>query len=108
MEQDKDLRLIHASALAAASSIFVVTAVTIIAELSAPFKDGLKSFTGHHWVTKSWLSVIVFALAFLAIYAFTKKPKTSRVRHALQLLLAFLIGGTLILLGFFVFEFYAR
>lgn len=108
MENKNDLRLVHASAIAAVKSIFVTIIITIAAEFSAPFKAWLKAFTGHHWITKSWLSVIVFALAFFIVYVLVKNPSTVRVKRALNLLLASLLTGSVILLGFFIFEFYTR
>lgn len=106
--ENKDLKLVFASAIAAVKTIFTITVVTLVAELSVPFKDWLKSITGHHWITKSWLSVIVFILTFLIVYALIKNPSASRVKHALNLLFASLLAGSFILLGFFIFEFYAR
>ncbi len=53
------------------ATIFVitfVTAITIFAELSEGFKNILKSITGHHWITKSVFSFILF----FGIYFFSK------------------------------------
>ena len=45
-------------------TIVIITLATIISELSKPFKEFLASITGHHWVSKSILSLIFFVLVY--------------------------------------------
>jgi len=102
------LKSIYASAYSAAITIAVVTAVTVGAELSAPFKAWLTGFTGHHWVTKSWLSLIVFILSY-GIFRITNKSATDiETRKALFVLEITTIAGFFIILGFYVYEFFAH
>ena len=102
------LKSIYASAYSAATTIVVVVAITISAELSVPFKDWLKGFTGHHWVTKSWISILVFVLLF-CIIRFTGKPvNESQTKKALVTLQIFSILGFLAIIGFYVYEFFAH
>lgn len=101
------LRSIYASAYSAAITIATVTAITIGAELSVPFKNWLAAFTGHHWITKSWISVLVFALFFGIFRSAGKSANESRTRKALLVLEIFAVLGFLIILGFYVYEFFA-
>jgi predicted Co/Zn/Cd cation transporter (cation efflux family) len=99
------LRSIYASAYSAAVTIATVTAMTIGAELSAPFKSWLTGFTGHHWVTKSWISVFVFILFFGIFRLAGKAANESQTKKALFVLETFAILGFLTILGFYAYEF---
>jgi len=102
------LKSIYASAYSAAITIAVVTAVTIGTELSVPFKTWLAGFTGHHWVTKSWMSLIVFVL-FYGIFRITSKSAADiETRKALLVLEITAIAGFFIILGFYMYEFSAH
>lgn len=79
--------------------------MTIGAELSAPFKNWLAGFTGHHWVTKSWISVLVFVLFFFVFRFAAKSADELRTRKALFLLQAVTVFGFFAVLGFYVYEF---
>ncbi len=48
--------------------IVFITAITLFAELFEGFKNILKSITGHHWITKSVFSFVLF----FGIYFFSK------------------------------------
>lgn len=98
-------KTIYASAVAAAFSIITTTAVTIGGELSLPFKNWLKSFTGHHWVTKSWLSIIVFAAVFVAVRILSKEENPARTRRAVAMLVWLAIVASFVLVGFYIFEY---
>ena len=102
------LKTIYASAVAAALSIVTTTAVTIGGELSLPFKNLLKSFTGHHWITKSWLSIIVFAVVFVAVRILSKKENAARTRRAVAMLVWLTVAASLVLAGFYIFEYTSR
>lgn len=102
------LRSIYASALGAIASITVVTAVTIIGELSEPFKNWMKGFTGHHWVTKSWISIIVFFLGYMIVRAVVRDPAPVRVRRMLAVLITFAFLGTAALFVLFFWEHFGR
>ena len=98
---------IYAASYAAAVSITAVVAMTISAELSASFKEWLASFTGHHWITKSWASIIVFVL-FLAVFRLTKKFVSEReTARALFVLEVSAVLGFFAILGFYSYEFFA-
>src|SRR3989338_1873001 len=95
------LKQIYASACSATITILVVTFITISAELSVAFKNWLAGFTGHHWVTKSYLSLIVF-IVFYLIFLVTKKTVSDRdTKRSLVVLQVFAILGFVAILGFY-------
>lgn len=53
--------------IAAALTIAVIGTMIIVHEESGQLKDLLNLLTGHHWLTKSVLSVILFAVAVLLL-----------------------------------------
>ncbi len=102
------LRSIYASAIGAIVSIIAVTAVTIAGELSELFKNWLKGLTGHHWITKSWLSLIVFALGYAIVRAAVREPDAHRVRRMLRTLIVFVFLGVAALFILFFWEYFGR
>ncbi len=49
-------------------TIIAVTIVALVAETSKPLMNLLTALTGHHWITKNILSVIVFVVS-LALFS---------------------------------------
>ncbi len=99
------LTSIFASAYSATITIIVVTLLTIGAELAPKFKTWLADFTGHHWVTKSWASLIVFILFFL-VFRLAKNVTPEQTKKALWTLEIAIILGSLAILGFYMYEFF--
>jgi len=56
------MKNIRALSISSIVSIGVVTLITVIGELAEPFKNGLKALTGHHWVTKSIIGMLLFVI----------------------------------------------
>lgn len=102
------LKSIYVSAYSACASIIVVIIMTIGTELSVPFKAWLASFTGHHWVTKSWVSLIIFGLMFALISLTHKSVDQNQTKKSLAVLEASAVLGFIIILGFYVYEFWAH
>jgi hypothetical protein len=104
------LRSIYASAWSAAVTVVLVVALTIGAELSPAFKGWLAGFTGHHWVTKSWASILAFVLLFIIFRALGKSARDNiaRVKNALLALEVIVILGFLAILVFYIYEFLAH
>jgi len=48
-------------------TIIFSTGITLLGELSKPFKDLLTSLSGHHWVTKSIAILIFFAIMYFLL-----------------------------------------
>ncbi len=99
------LKTIYVSAHSAVASIVVTVFLTIFSELSAPFKNWLAGFTGHHWLTKSWISLIVFVLMFVIFSVACKTVNGAQTRKALILLEVITILGFIAILGFFAYEY---
>jgi len=101
------LRLLYASSWSATIAVLFATIITILGELSQPFKDWLKSVTGHHWTTKSWFTVGVYAVFLLIIYALKREPSDTQIKSGLKRLIAVAIIGALALFIFFVWHYLA-
>ena len=104
----KTLKHIYASAYAATIAILSVTTMTIVADLHIPFKNWLAHFTGHHWVTKSWASIIIFALFFGVFTFLSGTVDERRTRRALTTTLTMTVIGTVAILGFYFYEFFSH
>ena len=102
------LKAIYVSSWSAMASIVTMVVVTVASEFSVPFKNWLASFTGHHWVTKSWLSVIVFVLMFGVLRVSFKTVDATKTKHALMALQLSAVLGFLVILGFYTYEFFSH
>lgn len=76
--------------------------------ISAAFKTWLAGFTGHHWVTKSLLSLIIFAVFYFAFRVIRKSASEIGTRRALMLLQMAVILGFAAILGFYIYEFFVK
>ena len=84
-------KLILSSAYAAIITNVFVVVITVWGELSTPLKDWLKNFTGHHWTSKSILSVLLYAVATILFYFIFRNPNETRIRKSLILLFVSLL-----------------
>lgn len=100
------LKTIYAASLAANVTVIALVVVTIWAELSESFKEFLKSLTGHHWLTKSWLVAILFLLVFWLALLAVKDPAPAKTRFSLVLLELVTVLGVLSLLGFYAYKYF--
>ncbi len=93
--------------LAGIVTIIVVTVVSLVGESSASFMKLLTYPTGHHWITKNFLSVIVFlitlALASGGASSSEKSPADSGAAALLWTGVTAIVCSA-VLLGFFVIE----
>ena len=85
-------------------TIILITFLTIYAELNSSFKDFLKSLTTHHWISKGVISLAFFILAYFILDKFTSKEKN--VNSYINLVLIFVILGSLAIFGFYLYEFF--
>jgi len=97
----KKSSLIYASSLSAIINVVFVTTVTILAELNAPLKDWLKSLSGHHWTSKSIISVLLYLLLLVLFYIVLKNVDAKKVREAVFLAILSALSGSFLILGFF-------
>lgn len=92
---------INAIAKSTIGVVWIVVAMTILSEISAPFKGILVAFAGHHWTAKSLLSVLVFIVMYFLL---RKTDETKNLAmYVYGALLSVVLGG-LIILSFFIFE----
>lgn len=94
-------KLIFASALSAIVTIVFVTAITVAAEMLPALKDALKNLSGHHWTSKSLLSVAVY-FVLLAVMYYLIQPTASAIRKSFYVLAGTAIVGYAVLVGFFL------
>jgi len=85
---------------AAALTIALIAVMTIGSELSASFKQLLRSIGGHHWVGKSVLSLVMFGI-FFGIFS-----KLSDASFSLRD--TWLLIGTVIVSGLAILIFYVQ
>lgn len=102
------LKPIYASAWAASIAIAAIVALTLGAELSSAFKNWLASFTGHHWLTKSWLSLIIFVLFFCLFHFTAKNTSPEKAKKAAIVLHIVMRLGFIVILGFYIYEFFGH
>ncbi len=94
-------RLIIASAYAAILTIIFVVVITIWAEMAAPLKDWLKAFSGHHWTSKSILSILLYLSATTLFYLVFRKVEGEKIRKAISILLAAVVLGVVAITAFY-------
>lgn len=79
--------------------------MTIGPELYPPLKAWLAATFGHHWIGKGIISIVLF-LAVIAL----SYPKLTKVERSMAAwsarLLAVVILATLIIIGFYTYEFF--
>jgi len=73
---------IAAYLMAATLTVAVIGAMIIVHEESGPVKDLLDLLTGHHWLTKSVLSVLLFGGASWLLVLVLRHPGARRVTRA--------------------------
>lgn len=81
-------------------SIGIVTLITIIGEFSEAFKNGLKAMTGHHWVTKSIIGIVVFVILSI-ILGFAIKTDNENSGKYIWSTFGVALGSAVILFLFF-------
>lgn len=82
--------------------IWIIVAMTIMVEISAPFKAFLVQFAGHHWIGKS----IISAAAFVATYLlFRKSDESGDLLKSVFLAVGSVILGGCVIFSFFLWHF---
>jgi len=99
---------IHTKALMFATTgvIWFVVAITVLAELFVdPIKNVLASMTGHHWVSKGMLAVILFAAVY-GVCTFLVTDSRNDAKPVYVAVGSAVLGGLTIFL-FYVWHFLA-
>lgn len=84
---------------AAAVTIALIAVATIGSEIFTGFKQSLSTIGGHHWIGKSVLSVVFFALLFLV---FSKVSDQRLTLKDTSLLIGTVVVSGLAILIFYV------
>ena len=90
------------------STIFTVVLIvfmTIYAELNTNFKDFLKAMSGHHWVSKSIISLIFFVLCYYLLMNLVKDNERETKKDVITIVIITVLGALSILL-FYAYEFF--
>lgn len=98
-------RVVRSSAYAAILTIAFVVIITVWADLSAPLKTWLTNFSGHHWTSKSILSVLLYVFAVPCFYALPYKNDGDLSKVLGGLLIASL-SGVLMITGFYTAHYF--
>jgi hypothetical protein len=94
-------KLIVSSACAAMVTIVFISIIVIWAEFSAPFKDWLKNLSGHHWVSKSIFSILLYLTATGLLYALPYKYSNDKIGKIISFLLVSTALGIAVIFLFF-------
>jgi hypothetical protein len=101
----KNLKLIYSSSWAASLAIAVTAIITIWGELSPALKGTLKDFTGHHWISKSLLVVLVYLIGLIVFYFVWREITPEALRKSLIYLNLITIISVLAVFLFFVWHY---
>lgn len=95
----KTLPLVYSTLI---TSILIVF-LTIYSEINESFKNYISSFTSHHWISKSILTITSYILFYLifSIFAKDKNIKSKSV----YLVIIFAILSYVAILVFFIYQF---
>ena len=82
--------------------IWLIVAMTIVGELSEPFKLSIAKIGGHHWAGKSLVASISFVVLYLL---FIKAKESENVFKGTLWIVSSMVLGGLIIFSFFVQHF---
>lgn len=97
-------RIVYAAIWSAFTVLVFVTAVTIVADLFAPFKDWLAALFTHHWVGKSILASALFVVGCIVLSLLPLRANEEKIRRGLRMLAWSSCVGAVVILGFFIYE----
>ena len=106
MTKTNRLRLILASCYSASLTIWLIAWLTVGSELSEEIKASLADLTGHHWVSKSWLSVIVYLLGLWILQSRFKQITDQQAVKAVYSLIGSLLGASLVVTGSYLLHYW--
>jgi len=94
------MKNIKALSISSIVSIGIVTLITLIGEFSEAFKNGIAALTGHHWVTKSIIGMVVFVILSI-ILGYTIKPDNENSAKYIWSTFGVALGSSVVLFLFF-------
>lgn len=100
----KNIKILNSFILGAIAVIIFVVAIIIFAELLPDIKSFLKNNFTHHWIGKSVLSLVIFFVASLIFWIIPAKADIKKICVNIRIFIFSIIGGSLTILLFFVYE----
>jgi hypothetical protein len=85
-------------------TMLLITIMTVWSELDNAFKGMLVGMTGHHWVTKSVLSMVFFAVASVILGSAVKE---SDIKRTALYVSGFAVLFSAAIFVFYIYEFFA-
>jgi hypothetical protein len=85
------------------ATVWLVVGMTLLSEVSAPFKSFLVMVGTHHWIGKSILAAIAFVLCYLL---FRKSEESQSILKGALFVVGSVVLGGLVIFGFFVLHFF--
>lgn len=96
------MKNIKSMSISTIAVIIAITIITLYGELSSTFKDFLKNITGHHWTSKSIISIIIF---FGLYFFLVKSDDDLDVFKEACIVSIITILASLIIFGFYLWHF---
>src|SRR3990172_12707267 len=97
----KKQKLIYSSSIAAILSALFVTVITILAEKAPVLKTWLADFSGHHWTSKSILSLAIYFSGLIIFYLIPRQVTGEIVKKYLKVTILAAFLGALAIFIFF-------
>ena len=96
----------YAAVWAGIVSVWMTVILTVVSELSVSFKQWLAGLTGHHWVSKSWLVLLMFVVVWRVSMRFSAKPSGKQLARMVDWLSVSLILGGGVIIGFYMLHYW--
>ena len=86
-------------------TVILIVFMTIYAELNTKFKDLLKLMSGHHWISKSIISLIFFVVSYYLLMNLVKDNERE-IKKDMTIVVIITVLGVLSILLFYAYEFF--
>lgn len=95
----KNIKAISISGMAA---VVLITLLTIIGEIAHPLKDALAAMTGHHWVSKSIIGMVLFLVLAVILGYTTKTDNKNSAKYIWGVFWVTLVGSLAMFVYFLI------
>ena len=110
--KEKQKERIAAFFLAAIITTVVIGSMIIYHEESSAFKEFLNNLTGHHWVSKSIIAIVLFPILSIVFYLIFSSEKLRRIlktndvllwsKYTIVVTVLFVLGSFLVFVMHFI------
>ena len=100
------MKNIKAFSISAMASIWLVALLTIVGEVFAPLKDALKAMSGHHWVSKSIIAMVLFVVLGIILGYTTESDNENSGKFIWGVFLSTL-GSSVVILVYYIIHTFA-